>query len=64
MDHSSTVCDPAEFSTHDLADHFILLDSRLNELFVESKNMRIEVRTRKVWLSEVDAIDSQGCEEI
>ena len=31
----------------------ISLDSRLKELFIESKNTRIKVRTRKIWSSEV-----------
>ena len=63
-DNSSTICDPDQCSAHVLDDHFILLNSRLNELSVESKNARIGVRTRKLWLSEVDAADSQGCAEI
>ena len=60
MDHSSTVSDP----THILDEHFILLNSRLNELSVESKNVQIGVRTGKLWPSEVDAADSQGCADI
>ena len=64
MDHSSTVRDLAQCSTYILVEHFILLNSRLNELSVESKNVRIGVRTRKLWPSKVDAADSQGCAEI
>ena len=30
------------------------LDSRLKDLFIESKNARISVRTRKIWSSEVE----------
>ena len=60
MDHSSIVRDSAKCSAYNLADHFILLNFRLNELFVESKNARIEVRTRKLWQSKVVAADSQG----
>ena len=62
--HSSTVRDPAQWSAHVLAKHFILLNSRLNELSVESRNARIGVHTRKLWSSKVDAADSQGCAEI
>ena len=47
-----------------LAEHFILLNSRLNELSVESKNVQIGVRKGKLWSFEVDAADSQGCAEI
>ena len=64
MDHSSTVRDPAQFSAHGLAENFILLNSRLKKLHVESKNEQIEVRMRKLWSSEVDVADSQGCAEI
>ena len=63
-DHSSTVSDPAQCSAHVLAKHFILLNSRLNELSVESKNARIGVHTRKLWSFKVDAANSQGCAEI
>ena len=31
----------------------IWLDSRLKEIFIESKNARIGVRIRKIWSSEV-----------
>ena len=31
----------------------IWLDSRLKDLFIESKNAQIEVQTRKIWSSEV-----------
>ena len=31
----------------------IWLDSRLKDLFIESKNKRIRVWTRKIWSSEV-----------
>ena len=31
----------------------IWLDSRLKEIFIESKSAQIEVRMRKIWLSEV-----------
>ena len=64
VDHSSTVHDPAKSLAHGLDEIFILLNSRLNELSIESKNVRIEVRTRKLWLFEIDAADSQGCAEI
>ena len=64
MDHSSTVHDPAQCSAHGLVKNFILLNSRLKELFVEAKNPRIGVRTGQLWPSEVDAADSQGCVEI
>ena len=63
-DHSSTVHDPAQCSAQGLAENFILLNSRLDELSVESKNEIIGVRTRKLWLSEVDTADSQRCAEI
>ena len=63
-DNSSTIHDPAQCSAHVLSEKFILLNSRLNLLFVESKNASIGVPTRKLWLSEVDAADSQGCAEI
>ena len=63
-DHFSTLCDPAQCLAHGLAENFILLNSRLNELSVESKNARIGVRTGKLWSSEVDTADSQGCAEI
>ena len=63
-DHSSTVLDLAQCSTHGLAEHFILLNSRLNEIFIESKNTRIGVQMRKLWSSEVDAVDSQRCAKI
>ena len=64
MDNSSTVRDSAQCLAYILAEHFILLNSRLEELFVESKNEQIGVRTRKLWSSKVDAADSQGCAEI
>ena len=63
-DYASTVRDPAQCSVYILAEHFILLNSRLDELSVESKNERIGVRTRKLWPSKVEAADSQGCAEI
>ena len=56
MDCFSTLHDPAD----GLADHFILLNSILNELSVESKNAQIGVRTGKLWSSEVGVADSQG----
>ena len=64
MDHCSTVRDPYKCSAHVLDEHFILLNSRLNELSVESKNVQIRVRMGKLWPSEVDVADSQGCAEI
>ena len=42
----------------------IWLNSRLKNLFVESKNMQIGVQTRKLWSSEVKAINSHGCVKI
>ena len=48
MDHSSTVRDPAQCLAHGLDENFIFLNSRLNELSVESKNEQIGVRTRKL----------------
>ena len=63
-DYSSTVLDPAQCSTHGLAKNFFLLNSRLNKFYVELKNLRTEVWTRKLWPSEVDVADSQGCAEI
>ena len=62
--HSSTAQDPAQCSAHVVAKNFILLHSRLNYLFVESKNERIVVSTIKLWSSAVDEADSQGCAEI
>ena len=59
-DHSSTISDPTQCSTHGLDENFILLNSRLNEIFVKSNNARIGVRTRKLWPSKVDVADSQG----
>ena len=38
MDCSTTVRDPAHYSAHGLAENFILLNSRLNKLSVESIN--------------------------
>ena len=38
IDRFSNVYDPDHYSAHSLAEHFILLNSRLNELSVESKN--------------------------
>ena len=64
IDHSSTIRDPAQCSAHFLAENFILLNSRLNEISVESKNVQIGVRTGKLWPSEVDVANSQGCAEI
>ena len=64
MDHSSTIRDLAQYLAYILVENFILLNSRLNELSLESKNARIGVRTRKLWPSKVDAADSQGCAEI
>ena len=59
----STIHDPAHYSAHDLAEHFILLYFRLHEISVESKNTRIRVQTGKLWSSEVGIVDSQGwCE--
>ena len=63
-DYASTVRDPTQCSIYILAEKFILLNSRLDELSVECKNARIGVRTRKLWPSKVDAADSQGCAEI
>ena len=34
----------------------IWLDSRLKEFFIESKNVRIRVQTRKIWWSEVGVL--------
>ena len=59
-DPFSTVYDPAHFSAHDLAEHLILLNSILHEISVESKIIRIEVQTGKLWPFEVGAADSQG----
>ena len=59
MARSSTVCDQDHCSNHGFTDNFILLNSRLNEISVESKNMQIEVRTGKLWPSEVNVVDSQ-----
>ena len=64
MDYSSTIRDPAQCSAYILAKKFILLNSILNELSVESKNARNGVRTRKLWPSKVDVADSQGCAKI
>ena len=63
-DHFSTACDPSQCSSYILDEHFILLNFRLDELFVEFKNARIEVRKRKLWPSKADATNSQGCAEI
>ena len=52
MDLFSIVRDPTHCSTHVLAKHFILLNSRFHELSVESKNTRIRVRMGKLWQSE------------
>ena len=57
MDRSLAVHDRDHCSAHVLAQHFILLNSRLNEIFVESKNAQIGVRTGKLWSSEVGAAD-------
>ena len=56
--HSSTFRDLTQCSAHVFAEKFILLNSRLNELSVESKNMQIRFRTGKLWLSEVDGAES------
>ena len=42
----------------------IWLNSRLKELSIESKNVQIGVRTRKLWSSKVEAVDSHGCAKI
>ena len=42
----------------------IWLNFRLKELFIESKNEQIGVQTRKLWLSEVEAVYSHGCAKI
>ena len=42
----------------------IWLDFRLKDLFIESKNVQIEVRKSKLWLSEVEAVDLHGCVKI
>ena len=42
----------------------IWLNSRLKELFAESKHAQIEVHTRKLWSSEVEVADSHGCVKI
>ena len=42
----------------------IWLNSRLKEFFIESKNVQIGVRTRKLWSSEVEATDLHGYAEI
>ena len=60
MDRSITARDPAHFSSYGLAEHFILLNYRLNEIFVKSKKAQIGVRTGKLWSFEVGAADSQG----
>ena len=59
-DRSSVVHDLAHWSDHDLAKQVILLNSRLNELSVESKNAQIGVQTGKLWSSEVGTADLQG----
>ena len=59
-DHSLTVRDPTQCLAHVLDDKFILLNSRLKDLSLQSKNAQIGVRTRKLWPSEVDAADLQG----
>ena len=64
MDYSSTIRDPDLCLAYILVENFILLNSRLNELSVDFKNVRIGVRTRKLWPSKVDVADSQGCAEI
>ena len=56
----SIVRDPAHCSSHGLVEHFILLNSRLHDISVESKNTRIRVWMRKLWSSEVGAADLQG----
>ena len=45
----STFRDPAHCSAHVLAENFILSNSRLHNIFVESKNTQIGVRTKKLW---------------
>ena len=62
--HSSTFRDPTQYSDHVLAKNFILLNFRLNEISVESKNVQIRFQTGKLWSSAVDAVDSQGCVKI
>ena len=42
----------------------IWLNSRLKDLFIESKNAQIGVRTRKLWSSKVEATDSHRCAKI
>ena len=42
----------------------IWLNSRLKELFVESKNAQIRVQTKKLCSFEVEAADSHGCAKI
>ena len=58
-DLSSTVHDLTHWLAHVLDEHFILLNSRLNKISVDSKNAQIGVRTGKLWPSEVGAADSQ-----
>ena len=60
MDRSSTVRNPTHYSAHGLAENFILLNSRLHELSIESKNAQIGIRTGKLWSSKVSTADSQG----
>ena len=62
--YSLTVRGPSHCSSYIFPKTFILLNSRLNELSVESNNARIRVWTRKLIPSKVDTADSQGCEEI
>ena len=40
------------------------LNSRLKDLFIESKNVQIRVWMRKLWSSEVKAANSHGCAKI
>ena len=42
----------------------IWLNSRLKEIFIKSKNVQIEVQTRKLWPFEVEAADLHGCAKI
>ena len=42
----------------------IWLNSRLKDLFIESKNAQIRVRTRKLWSTEFEAADSHRCAKI
>ena len=42
----------------------IWLNYRLKVLFLEYKNAQIGIETRKLWSSEVEVVDSNGCAKI